>query len=431
MKKRYIRGLMLIMLLGAVSEAYSGYFPDWRAYGPSKETVRQYVLPVGAGLGALSGYGAVRYMGYSNLRALLGLLVGGYLGFAGGVIYDAKIAKEQEKERQEEMERQEEQRKENRRLQKEERIHLWEGEKERALDSIRRWNNLQGAKNRVNRFLRRWRDLDGVLLLQHTSKLFTLVERVYTREQMETFLNKFDVNLSPSENLKIIKRGVLGEKLDPQTLEGVLELFKNLDENYRDTYIMYEIYELPKGARGGCIRHMIGLFGIKKISKMLNDVSSEKDFDAHSYTQAMDEHNKSTKNLVDHLIQSHPDESSIEDFIQENGSNYKEILINALIDFEIFKYDDGKIVFRPDSALTLGTTLQFDLVRFFNLFASIIKPEEKRDEYSAAIFKATRKIKSNVDLPNSHLDNLNNLLDYLLKEYFEGRWTKKSGPKQQ
>ncbi len=429
MKKRYIRGLMLIMLLGAVSEAYSGYFPDWRAYVPSKETVRQYALPVGAGLGALSGYGAVRYMGYSNRRALLGLLVGGYLGLMGGVIYDAKIAEEQKKERQREMKRQEEQRKENRRRQKEERIRLWEGEKEGALDNIRRRNNLQGAKIRVNWFLNQWRDLDGVPL--YTSKLLTLVERVYTREQMETFLNEFDVDLSPSKNLKTIKKGVLGEQLYPQTLKGVLELFKNLDENYRDDYIMYGIYGLPKGARGGYIRHMIGLFGIKKISKMLNDVSSEKDFDAHSYTEAMDKHNKSTKNLVDHLIRSHPDESSIEDFIQENGSNYKDILINALIDFEIFKYDDRKIVFRPDSALTLGTTLQFDLERFFNLFASIIKPEEERDEYRAAILKATRKIKSNVDLPNSHLDNLNNLLDYLLKEYFEGKGIKKSRPKQQ
>ena len=82
MKKRYIRGLMLIMLIGAVSGSYSA---DWS--WPSGETMKKYAPWLGSGAalgGALGYYGAGRYMGYDPyLAAAIGLLIGSGVGGYG------------------------------------------------------------------------------------------------------------------------------------------------------------------------------------------------------------------------------------------------------------------------------------------------------------------------------------------------------------
>ena len=78
MKKRYLRGLMLIMLFGAASESYSSWY---ESYMPSRPTVQTYApWLIGLAIGGL-GYRAGRYMGYDPyLAAVISLLLGGGLG---------------------------------------------------------------------------------------------------------------------------------------------------------------------------------------------------------------------------------------------------------------------------------------------------------------------------------------------------------------
>ena len=121
MKKRYIRGLMVIILLGAVSESYSSWYEP---YMPSRPTVQKYVPWLsGLAIGGL-GYRAGRYMGYNPyLAAAIGALIGGGLGkfsasyyrkpFPTDVVVDP-VLQLTEEERREEERREEERREEER-----------------------------------------------------------------------------------------------------------------------------------------------------------------------------------------------------------------------------------------------------------------------------------------------------------------------------
>ena len=91
-----MRGLMLIMLLGAASESYSSWYETYM----SRRTVQRYAPWLGGGLGAglggaLGYYGAGRYMGYDPyLAAVIGLLLGSSLGGYGArYLYNEPLKK--------------------------------------------------------------------------------------------------------------------------------------------------------------------------------------------------------------------------------------------------------------------------------------------------------------------------------------------------
>ncbi len=438
MKKKYISSLMLIMLLGAVSESYSiDYVRRWREYVPSMPSYMQKYAPwklgaTGAALVGTLGYGAGRYIGYPERMALLGLLLGGSLGGYGGYAYDESVkrARDQEEKRARD---QEEKRREDRRqaLNRERnppRENLWGPVVEGAREEIRQ-GQLQLAKNRV---------IGGIQGLQAISmeapyvnffnQLRYLVNRVYDPKQLETFLYKFDEKASSSKNLIEIKN-LLGKELDPQNLEGVLALVKNLHKGKQYLTLQGYLNGLPEGAMRDLIEDMIGLFGYGKVVNMLvNDVSTEEEFNSHLYTHAIRKHNKSTKKLVKGLINWHQRADVIRgDFIEENKNKiYEDILIDALLDFEIFKVDkvdSGKIVFNDEAALYADKQpITNRIIAFLREITNIIKPENERFEYLKAINDRLKDfINKDEALEQSQINDLksrfNDLLEDLTLDY--------------
>ena len=192
-------------------------------------------------------------------------------------------------------------------------------------------------------------------------KVRRLINRAYTREHLKAIVDNYDSTLN-DYGLQDIKNAQNNE-LSPTNFDDALGLIKNLQKQGNiyglKEYMFYDLpYDLPKGKERDLINDMIALFGYGKVIALLAQVENEKQFYASDLATKLAKYNKSTINFLKYLIKFEGSGSTTwhEPFIDDTvidtfrtsipSENYAQVLINALFDLEILKYDEeGKFAF--------------------------------------------------------------------------------------